>query len=45
VDEPILGFLSIFFAEEKVATQFNYNGFLAENLHEQLENFPTKGMF
>ena len=45
VDEPILGFLSIFFVEEKVATQFDYRGFLAENLHEQLANFPTKGMF
>jgi hypothetical protein len=29
VDEPILGFLSIFSAEEKVATHFDYNGFLA----------------
>jgi hypothetical protein len=45
VDEPILGFLSIFSAEEKVAIQFDYNGFLAENLHEQLSNFPTEGMF
>jgi hypothetical protein len=45
VDEPILGFLSIFSAEEKVATHFDYNGFLAENLHDQLENFPTEGMF
>ena len=45
VDEPILGFLSIFSAEEKFATQFDYNGFLAENLHEQLANFPTEGMF
>jgi hypothetical protein len=45
VDEPILGFLSIFSAEEKVSIQFDYNGFLAENLHEQLSNFPTEGMF
>jgi hypothetical protein len=45
VDEPILGFLSIFSTEEKVATQFDYNDFLAENLHKQLENFPTEGMF
>jgi hypothetical protein len=45
VDEPILGFLSIFSAEEKVATHFDYSGFLAENLHDQLENFPTEGMF
>jgi hypothetical protein len=28
-----------------VATQFDYNIFLAENLHEQLANFPTEGMF
>jgi hypothetical protein len=45
VDDPILGFMSIFSVEEKVATQFDYNGFLAENLHEQLANFPTEGMF
>jgi hypothetical protein len=45
VDEPILGFLSIFSAEEKVSIQFDYNGFLAENLHEKLSNFPTEGMF
>jgi hypothetical protein len=45
VDEPILGFLSIFSVEEKVAIQFDYNGFLVENLHEELSNFPTEGMF
>jgi hypothetical protein len=45
VDEPILGFLSIFSAKEKVATHFDYSGFLAENLHDQLSNFPTEGMF
>jgi hypothetical protein len=45
VDEPILGFLSIFSTEEKVATHFDYSVFLAENLHDQLENFPTEGMF
>jgi hypothetical protein len=45
VDEPILGFLSIFSIEEKVATHFDYNSFLGENLHDQLANFPTKGMF
>jgi hypothetical protein len=28
-----------------VPTQFGYNVFLAENLHEQLENFPIEGMF
>jgi len=41
VDEPILGFLSIFSAEEKVTTQFDYSGFLAENMHEKLFKFPT----
>jgi hypothetical protein len=45
VDEPILGFLSIFSVEEKVSIQFDYSGFLAKNLHEQLANFPTEGMF
>jgi hypothetical protein len=45
VDEPILGFLSIFSAEEKVTTQFDFNSFLAENLHGKLANFPTEGMF
>jgi hypothetical protein len=45
VDEPILGFLSIFSAEEKATTQFDYNNFLAENMHEQLFKFPTEGMF
>jgi hypothetical protein len=45
VNEPILGFLSIFSAEEKVTTQFNYNSFLAENMHEKMFKFPTEGMF
>jgi hypothetical protein len=45
VDEPILGFLSIFFAEEKATTQFDYNSFLDENMHEQLFKFPIEGMF
>jgi hypothetical protein len=45
VDEPILGFLSIFFAEEKATTQFDYISFLAENMHEQIFRFPTEGMF
>jgi hypothetical protein len=34
VDEPILGFLSIFSNDEKSITQFNYNTFLADNIHE-----------
>jgi hypothetical protein len=45
VDEPILGFLSIFFAEEKATIQFDYITFLTKNIHEQLFKFATKGMF
>jgi hypothetical protein len=45
VDEPILGFLSIFSAEEKAIIQFDYNTFLAGNIHEQLSKFATEGMF
>ena len=45
VDEPILGFLSIFSNDEKPTTQFDYNTFLADNIHEQFMNFGTKGMF
>jgi hypothetical protein len=45
VDEPILSFLSIFSAKEKAIIHFNYNSFLAENMHEQLFKFPTEGMF
>jgi hypothetical protein len=45
VDEPILGFLSIFSNDEKPTTQFDYNTFLADNIHEQFVNFGTEGMF
>jgi hypothetical protein len=45
VDEPILGFLSIFSTEENPTTQFDYNTFLAENIHEQFSKFTTEGMF
>jgi hypothetical protein len=41
VDEPILGFISIFFAEEKAIIHFDYNSVLAENMHVQLFKFPT----
>jgi hypothetical protein len=34
VDEPILGFLSIFSTEERPTTQFDYDTFLADNIHE-----------
>jgi hypothetical protein len=45
VDEPILGFLSIFSNDEQPTTQFDYSTFLANNIHEQFVNFPTEGMF
>jgi hypothetical protein len=45
VDEPILGFLSIFSTDEKPTTQFAYNMFLVDNIHEQFINFSTEGMF
>jgi hypothetical protein len=44
VDEPILGFLSIFSNDEQPTTQFDYNTFLANNIHEQFMNFTTEGM-
>jgi hypothetical protein len=45
VDEPILGFLSIFSNDEQPTTQFDYSTFLAHNIHEQFVNFTTEGMF
>jgi hypothetical protein len=45
VDEPILGFLSIFSTDEKPTTQFDFNTFLADNIHEKFINFTTEGMF
>jgi hypothetical protein len=45
VDEPILGYLSIFIAKENATIEFDYNTFLAENIHEQLFKFATEGMF
>jgi hypothetical protein len=45
VDEPILGFPSIFSIDETPTTQFDYNTFLADNIHEQFSNFTTEGMF
>jgi hypothetical protein len=45
VDEPILGFLSIFSTDEKPTTQFDFNTFLVDNIHEQFMNFGTEGMF
>jgi hypothetical protein len=45
VDEPILGFLSIFSTDEKPTTQFDFSTFLANNIHEQFVNFSMEGMF
>jgi hypothetical protein len=45
VDEPILGFLSIFSTEEKATIHFNFSQFLVDNIHEKLFKFPTEGMF
>jgi hypothetical protein len=45
LDEPILGFLSIFSNDEQPTTQFDYSTFLATNIHDQFMKFPTKGMF
>jgi hypothetical protein len=45
VDDPILGFLSIFSTEERVSIKFNFSQFLADNIHDQLFRFPSEGMF
>jgi hypothetical protein len=45
VDEPILGFLSISSTDEKPTTQFDFNTFLVNNIHEQFVNFSKEGMF
>jgi hypothetical protein len=45
VDEPILGFMSIFSTEEKVYVKFNFIRFMVDIIHEQFLKFPTKGMF
>jgi hypothetical protein len=45
VDEPILGFLSIFSTEEKATVQFDFSQFLADNIHDQFFKFSTEGMF
>jgi hypothetical protein len=45
VDEPIMGFLSIFSTDENPTTQFDFSTFLANNIHEQFVNFATEGMF
>jgi hypothetical protein len=45
LDEPILDFLSIFSTDEKPTTQFDYNTFLADNIHEQFSIFFVEGMF
>jgi hypothetical protein len=45
VDEPILGFLSIFSTDEKPTTQFDFSTFLVDNIYEQFMNFTMEGMF
>jgi hypothetical protein len=45
VDDLILGYLNIFSTKGSPTVQFDYNVFLAENIHDQLFKFPTKGMF
>jgi hypothetical protein len=35
----------MFSAEEKDTIQFDYNTFMAENIHDQLFNFTMEGMF
>jgi hypothetical protein len=45
VDEPILGFLSIFPTEEKSTVQFDFSQFLDDNIHDQLFRFSTEGIF
>jgi hypothetical protein len=45
VDEPILGFLSIFSTKERVSIKFNFSQFLDDNIHDHLFRFPTEGMF
>ena len=45
VDEPILGFLSIFSTEEKPSMIFNFSQFLVDNIHEQFLKLQTEGMF
>jgi hypothetical protein len=45
VDEPILGFLSIFSIEERATIKFNFSQFLDDNIHDNILRFPTEGMF
>jgi hypothetical protein len=45
VDEPILGFLSIFSTNEKPTTQFDFNTFPTNNIHKQFVNFTMEFMF
>lgn len=45
VDESIIGYLSIFSKENKPAFVYNYNSFMAENMHEKTMKITTEGMF
>ena len=42
LDEPILGFLSIFSTDNKPSLAFNFSQFLANSIREQFINFPTE---
>ena len=45
IDEPILGFLSIFSLEKSPFFMYNYIHFLVDIIHEQFMNFTTQGAF
>ena len=45
IDEPILGFLSIFSLEKSPLFMYNYSHFLVDVIHEQFMNVTTQGAF
>jgi len=45
IDESIFGFLSIFSENFYPAFMFNYNQFLANNVHEQIIHLTTQGVY
>lgn len=45
VDEPILGFPSIFSIDSKPSILFNFSQFLDDNIHEQFLKFRTEQVF
>ena len=44
-DESILGFLFTFTPGKPPSVIFDYAGFIADNIHYQLINFPIEGVF